>query len=376
MNESVGIVEPKKLTLQGKLDLECGQSLTDIEIVYETYGNLNQDSSNAILICHALSGNHHAAGIYEGEKRPGWWDSLIGPGKAIDTNKFYVVCPNNIGGCHGSLGPSSINKETGDYFGPDFPIITVKDWVRSQSLLSDSLGIEKWHAVVGGSLGGMQALEWSRLFPDKIKKAGIIAAAPKLSAQNIAFNEVARQAILNDPDFAAGRYLDTGQSPKQGLKLARMVGHITYLSEEAMKSKFGRDLKEEKLNFVYDAEFEIESYLRYQGDVFSENFDANTYLLMTKLLDYFDPADDHQGDLAKAFEAIEAQLLVVSFTTDWRFAPERSREIVNALIAAKKRVSYLEIDSPHGHDSFLFADEDYTKGLSSFWKIKWIQLRS
>ena len=233
-------------------------------------------------------------------------------------------------------------------------------------MLSDSLGIEKWHAVVGGSLGGMQALEWSRLFPDKIKKAGIIAAAPKLSAQNIAFNEVARQAILNDPDFAAGRYLDTGQSPKQGLKLARMVGHITYLSEEAMKSKFGRDLKEEKLNFVYDAEFEIESYLRYQGDVFSENFDANTYLLMTKLLDYFDPADDHQGDLAKAFEAIEAQLLVVSFTTDWRFAPERSREIVNALIAAKKRVSYLEIDSPHGHDSFLFADEDYTKGLSSF----------
>ena len=204
MNESVGIVEPKKLTLQGKLDLECGQSLRDIEIVYETYGNLNQDSSNAILICHALSGNHHAAGMHEGEKRPGWWDSLIGPGKAIDTNKFYVVCPNNIGGCHGSLGPSSINKETGDYFGPDFPIITVKDWVRSQSLLSDSLGIEKWHAVVGGRLGGMQALEWSRLFPNKIKKAGIIAAAPKLSAQNIAFNEVARQAILNDPDFAAG----------------------------------------------------------------------------------------------------------------------------------------------------------------------------
>ena len=366
MNESVGIVEPKKLILEGKLDLECGQSLEDIEIVYETYGNLNQDSSNAILICHALSGNHHAAGMYEGEKRTGWWDSLIGPGKAIDTDKFYVVCPNNIGGCHGSLGPSSKNSKNGEYFGPDFPIITVKDWVRSQALLSDSLGIKKWHAVVGGSLGGMQALEWSRLFPDRIKKAGIIAAAPKLSAQNIAFNEVARQAILNDPDFDSGRYLDTNKSPKQGLKLARMVGHITYLSEEAMKSKFGRDLKEDKLNFVYDAEFEIESYLRYQGDVFSENFDANTYLLMTKILDYFDPADEYEGDLSRAFESIKAQLLVVSFTTDWRFSPDRSKEIVNALIAAKKKVSYLEIESPHGHDSFLFADDRYAKGLSSF----------
>ena len=366
MNESVGIVEPKKLILEGKLDLECGQSLEDIEIVYETYGNLNQDSSNAILICHALSGNHHAAGMYEVEKRTGWLDSLIGPGKAIDTDKFYVVCPNKIGGCHGSLGPSSKNSKTGEYFGPDFPIITVKDWVRSQALLSDSLGITKWHAVVGGSLGGMQALEWSRLFPDRIKKAGIIAAAPKLSAQNIAFNEVARQAILNDPDFDSGRYLDTNKSPKQGLKLARMVGHITYLSEEAMKSKFGRDLKEDKLNFVYDAEFEIESYLRYQGDVFSENFDANTYLLMTKILDYFDPADEYEGDLSRAFESIKAQLLVVSFTTDWRFSPDRSKEIVNALIAAKKKVSYLEIESPHGHDSFLFADDRYAKGLSSF----------
>ena len=366
MNESVGIVEPKKLILEGKLDLECGQSLEDIEIVYETYGNLNQDSSNAILICHALSGNHHAAGVYEGEKRTGWWDSLISPGKAIDTDKFYVVCPNNIGGCHGSLGPSSKNSKTGEYFGPDFPIITVKDWVRSQALLSNSLGIKKWHAVVGGSLGGMQALEWSRLFPDRIKKAGIIAAAPKLSAQNIAFNEVARQAILNDPDFDSGRYLDTNKSAKQGLKLARMVGHITYLSEEAMKSKFGRDLKEDKLNFVYDAEFEIESYLRYQGDVFSESFDANTYLLMTKILDYFDPADEYEGDLSRAFESIKAQLLVVSFTTDWRFSPDRSKEIVNALIAAKKKVSYLEIQSPHGHDSFLFADDRYAKGLSSF----------
>ena len=366
MDDSLLLVEANKITLNGGLDLECGKTLITVELVYETYGSLNSDASNAILICHALSGNHHAAGTYEGEKRPGWWDSLIGPGKAIDTNKFFVVCPNNIGGCHGSIGPSSINTETGDYFGPDFPIITVKDWVRSQAMLSDYLGIDRWHAIVGGSLGGMQALEWSRLFPKRIKKAGIIAAAPKLSAQNIAFNEVARQAIVNDPDFNEGRYLDKNTSPKQGLRLARMVGHITYLSEEAMRSKFGRELREEKLNFGFDAEFEIESYLRYQGDVFSENFDANTYLIMTKILDYFDPASEFNGELAHAFRNIEAQILVVSFSTDWRFSPERSKEIVNALIEAKKNVSYLEINSPHGHDSFLFDEPDYVKGLASF----------
>ena len=368
MDDSLGLVEASKVTLEGSLDLECGKKLETIDLVYETYGSLNSDASNAILICHALSGNHHAAGKYEGEKRYGWWDSLIGPNKAIDTNKFFVVCPNNIGGCHGSIGPSSVNVETGDYFGPDFPIITVKDWVRSQAMLSDYLGISKWHAVVGGSLGGMQALEWSRLFPDRIKKAGVIAAAPRLSAQNIAFNEVARQAIINDPDFHEGRYLDKGKSPKQGLKLARMIGHITYLSEEAMRNKFGRELKEEKLSYGFDAEFEIESYLRYQGDIFSENFDANTYLLMTKILDYFDPASEFNGSLSNAFKDIEAQILIVSFSTDWRFAPERSKEIVNALIAAKKNVSYLEIDSPHGHDSFLFTNSDYVKGLSSFLK--------
>ena len=366
MSDSIGKVEPKKVTLEGKFNLECGQALNGLVLVYETYGALNNEATNAILICHALSGNHHAAGKYVGEEKSGWWDSLIGPGKAIDTNKFFVVCPNNIGGCHGSLGPSSINSETGEYFGPDFPIITVRDWVKSQAKLSDYLGIEKWHAVVGGSLGGMQALEWSYLFPKRIKKAGVIAAAPKLSAQNIAFNEVARQAIINDPDFNEGRYLDKNKSPKQGLKLARMVGHITYLSEEAMRSKFGRELKEEKLSFGFEAEFEIESYLRYQGDVFSENFDANTYLLMTKILDYFDPADEFEGNLVDALKPIEAQLLVISFTTDWRFSPQRSKEIVNALIEAKKNVSYLEIDSPHGHDSFLFADENYIKGLSAF----------
>ncbi len=366
MNDSLGIVEAIKVTLEGSLELECGKTLKNLDVVYETYGDLNSDASNAILVCHALSGNHHAAGRYEGEKKFGWWDSLIGPGKAIDTNRFFVVCPNNIGGCHGSIGPSSRNIETGEFFGPDFPIITVKDWVKSQAMLSDYLGINQWHAVVGGSLGGMQALEWSRLFPKRIKKAGVIAAAPKLSAQNIAFNEVARQAIIKDPDFQGGRYLDKETYPKQGLRLARMIGHITYLSEEAMRSKFGRELKEEKLNFGFDAEFEIESYLRYQGDIFSESFDANTYLLMTKILDYFDPANEFNGNLSDAFREIEAQLLIVSFSTDWRFAPERSREIVNALIEAKKNVSYLEINSPHGHDSFLFANSDYVKGLTSF----------
>ena len=366
MSDSIGLVEPKKVTLDKGLRLESGKELKKIELIYESYGTLNEDHSNAILICHALSGNHHAAGIYEDEKRAGWWDALIGPGKAIDTDKFYVVCPNNIGGCHGSTGPTSINQETGEIYGPNFPMITVKDWVKCQSMLSDHLKIKKWHAVVGGSLGGMQALEWSRLFPKRIKKAGVIAAVPKLSAQNIAFNEVARQAILNDPDFEEGRYLTKNKRPKQGLRLARMVGHITYLSEEAMRNKFGRELKEEKLSFGFDAEFEIESYLRHQGDVFSEKFDANTYLLMTKILDYFDPANEHEGDLAAAFNSIEAQILVMSFSTDWRFSPDRSKEIVNALIKAKKKVSYIEVNSPHGHDSFLFADDVYVKSLSSF----------
>ena len=366
MSNSIGKVKAKKIVLDGKLVLECGQEIDHIDIVYETYGTLNSEASNAILVCHALSGNHHAAGVYNNGDRPGWWDSLIGPGKAIDTEKFFVVCPNNIGGCHGSTGPISINKKTGESYGPDFPIITVEDWVRCQSMLSDSLDIKVWHAVVGGSLGGMQALEWSRLFPKRIKKAGIIASASKLSAQNIAFNEVARQAIINDPDFESGRYLEKNKFPKKGLGLARMIGHITYLSEEAMRNKFGRELKEEKLNFGYDAEFEVESYLRYQGDVFSESFDANTYLLMTKILDYFDPADKYEGNLSKSFQDIEAQLMVISFSTDWRFAPDRSKEIVNALIKAKKNVSYLEIESPHGHDSFLFANEEYVNGLSAF----------
>ena len=364
---SVGRVKTQSVKFEEKLVLESGNHLENLEMIFETYGNLNSEKTNAILVCHALSGNHHAAGYYkDSDERKGWWDSLIGPGKAIDTDKYFVVSPNNLGGCHGTTGPTSINEKTKEIYGPDFPIITVLDWVNCQALLADHLGVQVWHSVIGGSLGGMQALNWAITYPERIKKAGVIAAAPKLSAQNIAFNEVARQAIITDPDYQEGYYLKAGKSPKRGLRLARMVGHITYLSEEAMRDKFGRELKEGKLNFGFDAEFEVESYLRYQGDVFSKSFDANTYLLMTKLLDYFDPADKHNGNLVKAFEPIKAQVMVISFTSDWRFSPERSREISNALLEANKNVSYLEIESPHGHDSFLFAENRYVKAIKAF----------
>jgi homoserine O-acetyltransferase len=364
---SVGRVTAQSVEFKETLILESGDQLESLEIIFETYGNLNPDRTNAILVCHALSGNHHSAGYYKNpDERKGWWDSLIGPGKAIDTNKYFVVSPNNLGGCHGTTGPTSIDPKTQEIYGPDFPMITVSDWVNCQALLADHLGIQVWHSVIGGSLGGMQALNWSIAYPDRIKKAGIIAAAPKLSAQNIAFNEVARQAIITDPDYQDGYYLKVGKSPKRGLRLARMVGHITYLSDEAMRDKFGRELKEGKLNFGYGAEFEVESYLRYQGDIFSESFDANTYLLMTKLLDYFDPADKCNGNLVKAFEPIKAQVMVISFTSDWRFSPERSKEISDALLEANKNVSYLEIKSTHGHDSFLFSEDRYVRAIKAF----------
>jgi len=364
---SVGRVTAQSVEFKETLILESGDQLESLEMIFETYGNLNPERTNAILVCHALSGNHHSAGYYENpDERKGWWDSLIGPGKAIDTNKYFVVSPNNLGGCHGTTGPTSIDPKTQEIYGPDFPMITVSDWVNCQALLADHLGIQVWHSVIGGSLGGMQALNWSIAYPDRIKKAGIIAAAPKLSAQNIAFNEVARQAIITDPDYQDGYYLKSGKSPKRGLRLARMVGHITYLSDEAMRDKFGRELKEGKLNFGYGAEFEVESYLRYQGDIFSESFDANTYLLMTKLLDYFDPADKCNGNLVKAFEPIKAQVMVISFTSDWRFSPERSKEISDALLEANKNVSYLEIKSTHGHDSFLFSEDRYVRAIKAF----------
>ena len=434
---SVGVVTPQKFHFAEPLTLECNRTLPSFDLMVETYGTLNSDKSNAILICHALSGNHHAAGFHSvDDKKAGWWDNMIGPNKAIDTNRFYVVCVNNIGSCFGSTGPTTINPHSissddsidssdstannsnePQVYGPDFPLITIKDWVKTQAMLSDRLGIDVWHAIVGGSMGGMQALQWSVDYPDRLKRCVVIASTPKLSAQNIAFNEVARQSILSDPDFKDGRYIQAGTYPRRGLILARMVGHITYLTDDAMKAKFGRDLKSGKFMYGYDVEFQVESYLRYQGERFSENFDANTYLLMTKALDYFDPTRDYSSAVAKdntesavplensiaasvesskanaqneledavatiediesdrqqelsalkaAFAHTQCQYLVVSFTTDWRFAPERSQEIVDALMATGKPVSYINIDAPHGHDSFLFDIPRYMGAVRGF----------
>jgi homoserine O-acetyltransferase len=365
--DSVGLVEPQKLAFDTPLALDCGRNLPGYELVYETYGKLNADASNAILICHALSGDHHAAGYHSmDDRKPGWWESCIGPGKPIDTNHFFVVSPNNLGGCKGSTGPMSINPEKNKPYGPDFPIVTVKDWVRSQARLADALGIEQWAAVIGGSLGGMQAIQWAIDFPKRLRHCVVIAAAPKLSAQNIGFNEVARQAIMSDPEFHQGHYYEHNVIPRRGLMLARMLGHITYLSDESMRSKFGRDLREGKLNFGFDVDFQVESYLRYQGQSFVEKFDANTYLLMTKALDYFDPAADFDNDLAQALAQAEAQFLVVSFTSDWRFAPKRSREIVKALLDSQKDVSYAEIEAHHGHDAFLIPIPDYLEVFNTY----------
>ncbi|HIQ52457.1 MAG TPA: homoserine O-acetyltransferase [Pseudomonas pachastrellae] len=366
--DSVGLVTPQRHTFTEPLSLACGKQLPSYDLVYETYGELNTSASNAVLICHALSGHHHAAGYHSlDERKPGWWDNCIGPGKAIDTNRFFVVSLNNLGGCHGSTGPSSINPETGNSYGASFPVLTVEDWVHSQARLADVLGITQWAAVVGGSLGGMQALQWAISYPERIRHCVAIATAPKLSAQNIAFNEVARQAIITDPDFHNGDYATFGVIPKRGLMLARMVGHITYLSDDSMGAKFGRDLRSDQLNYdLTSVEFEVESYLRYQGQEFSGRFDANTYLLMTKALDYFDPAGAHGGDLARTLADIKARCLVMSFTTDWRFSPARSRELVDALLAARKEVSYLEIEAAQGHDAFLLPIPRYIEALSGY----------
>jgi homoserine O-acetyltransferase len=367
-HDSVGLVTPQVVYFAEPLALACGRSLADYQLVIETYGELNAARSNAVLICHALSGHHHAAGYHSAdERKPGWWDSCIGPGKPIDTNKFFVVSLNNLGGCNGSTGPTSLNPATGKPFGADFPVLTVEDWVHSQARLADYLGIEQWAAVVGGSLGGMQAMQWTISYPDRVRHCLAIASAPKLSAQNIAFNEVARQAILTDPDFHEGRFQEKGVIPKRGLMLARMVGHITYLSDDSMGEKFGRELKTDKLNYdFYSVEFQVESYLRYQGEEFSTRFDANTYVLMTKALDYFDPAAAYGGDLAKTLSGVKADFCVMSFTTDWRFSPARSREIVDALTAARKNVCYLEIDAPQGHDAFLMPIPRYLQAFNSY----------
>ena len=355
-SQSVGIVTPQVVHFDTPLPLACGRDLPAYDLIYETYGELNDQHSNAILVCHALSGHHHAAGYHSADdKKPGWWDECIGPGKPIDTNRFFVVSLNNIGGCHGSTGPSSLNPDTGKPWGPDFPPLRARDWVNSQVRLADYLGINCWAAVIGGSLGGMQAMRWSLEYPERIRHCIVIAAAMKLSAQNLAFNEVARQAILSDPEFADGRYQESDTIPAQGLALARMVGHITYLSDDAMASKFGRDLRSGTLEQGDEsqAEFQVQSYLRYQGSQFSGNFDANTYILMTRALDYFDLAREYDNDPVAAFRHAQCSFLVISFSTDWRFSPQRSREIVDALIAADRPVTYAEIEADEGHDAFL-----------------------
>ena len=369
MNNSIGIVSAQRAHFDIPLACKSGAVLPCYELVYETYGTLNADKSNAVLVCHALSGHHHVAGYYADDpKNIGWWDTMIGPGKPIDTNKFFVIGLNNLGGCHGSTGPSSINPATGKPYGASFPLVTVEDWVESQARLADQLGIQQFAAVLGGSLGGMQALQWSLSFPERVRHVLAIACAPRLTAENIAFNDVARNAILTDPDFHGGNFYQHGVVPTRGLRLARMLGHITYLSDDAMADKFGRGLRLGKLSYNYEVEFEIESYLRYQGDKFAAYFDANTYLLMTKALDYFDPAREYDDDLNKAFAVARANFLVLSFTTDWRFSPERSRAIVKALLHNRLNVSYGEITSNHGHDSFLMQHDHYHQVMQVYFE--------
>ena len=364
---SVGVVTPQKAQFAEPLLLKSGATLPGFELAFETYGELNASRSNAVLVCHALNAAHHVAGTYADQpENIGWWDNMVGPGKPLDTDRFFVIGVNNLGGCHGSTGPQSQNPATGKPWGGDFPVVTVEDWVEAQARLADRLGIPSFAAVMGGSLGAMQALQWTLSFPDRIRHSIVIAAAPRLSAQNIAFNEVARQAITTDPDFHAGHYYEHGVVPRAGLRLARMLGHITYLSDDAMMEKFGRTLRSGALGFNFDTDFEIESYLRYQGDKFSTYFDANTYLRITKALDYFDPAADFGGDLAAAMARAKAAFLIVSFTSDWRFSPERSREIVRALLENRRVLSYLEIDAPHGHDAFLMDDARYMSAVRAY----------
>ncbi len=366
-SRSVGPVSPKTLVFEKPLVLKSGQSFGPYHLVYETYGALNADRSNAVLICHALNASHHVAGYpADDPKQLGWWDNMVGPGKPVDTNHFFVIGVNNLGSCFGSTGPASINPATGQPYGADFPVVTVDDWVHAQARLADALGIDVFAAVMGGSLGGMQALQWAIAYPKRVRHAIVIASTPKLSAQNIAFNEVARRAIINDPDFHQGHYYAKQTVPRLGLSVARMIGHITYLSDDDMAEKFGRQLRgSNDYRFGFDVEFEIESYLRYQGEKFSTYFDANTYLLITRALDYFDPAKDYGHDLGAALAGLECESLLVSFTTDWRFPPERSREIVEAMLAKNKRVTYAEIDAPHGHDAFLMDDPRYHRLIAA-----------
>ena len=369
MINSVGAVTPRRMRFDQPLSFRSGGTLERYEVMYETYGTLNAERSNAVLVCHALNAAHHVAGFYaEDPTNIGWWDNIIGPGKPLDTNKFFVIGMNNLGGCFGTTGPASLDPARGTPYGSRFPVVTVEDWVESQARLMDRLGIRRLAAVRGGSLGAMQALGWTLAYPERVGHAIVIAAAPKLSAQNIAFNEVARQAITTDPEFHGGDFYAHGTLPRRGLRLARMIGHITYLSDDAMMEKFGRALRSGKLNFHFDVDFEVESYLRYQGDKFAEYFDANTYLLITRALDYFDPALEYDGNLSAALARAQAGFLVVSFTSDWRFAPSRSREIVKALLDNRRRVSYAEIDAPHGHDAFLLTETRYHRIVQGYFE--------
>ncbi len=360
---SLGLITPQQMHFGAPLPLQSGAALANCTLTYETYGRLNAARSNAVLVCHALNASHHVAGT-DAAGNKGWWDNLVGPGKPLDTERFFVIGVNNPGSCFGSTGPMHVNAATGRTYGADFPVLTVEDWVDAQALLVQRLGISQLAAVLGGSLGGMQALAWTLRHPQAVRHCIAVATAPNLSAQNIAFNEVARRAIVTDPDFHGGHYYGQGVIPKRGLRVARMIGHITYLAEDAMDSKFGRALKAAALSYsTQEVEFQIEGYLRHQGDKFSEYFDANSYLLITRVLDYFDPAAQHGGDLARAFaqhpQTREKRFLIVSFTTDWRFSPARSREIVKALVDNGIHVSYAEIAAPHGHDAFLLEDPRY-----------------
>ena len=372
------IATHQSLHFEARLPLQSGASIRAYDLAFETYGTLNADQSNAVLICHALNASHHVAGVYAGQaKSEGWWDSMIGPGKPVDTNRFFVIGVNNLGSCFGSTGPMHINPDSADgqVYGADFPVVTVEDWVDAQARLLDRLGIDTLAAVMGGSLGGMQALAWALRYPQRVRRAVAVASAPNLTAENIAFNEVARRAITTDPDFHGGHFYRHGVVPKRGLRIARMIGHITYLSDDVMNAKFGRQLRhavqDAAANTDYrystqEVEFQIESYLRYQGDKFADYFDANTYLLITRALDYFDPARKFDGSLTKALAAARSKFLLISFVTDWRFAPSRSREIVKALLDNQRDVSYAEIDAPHGHDAFLLDDVRYHGVVRSY----------
>ena len=372
------IATPQSLHFEAPLPLRSGASIRAYDLAFETYGTLNADRSNAVLICHALNASHHVAGVYADQpKSEGWWDSMIGPGKPVDTNRFFVIGVNNLGSCFGSTGPMHINPDSADgqVYGADFPVVSVEDWVDAQARLLDQLGIRTLAAVMGGSLGGMQALAWTLQYPSRVRRAVVVASAPNLTAENIAFNEVARRAITTDPDFHGGHFYRHGVVPKRGLRIARMIGHITYLSDDVMNAKFGRQLRHAvqdaaaSTDYRYstqDVEFQIESYLRYQGDKFADYFDANTYLLITRALDYFDPARTYSGSLTQALAAARSKFLLVSFVTDWRFAPARSREIVKALLDNQRDVSYAEIDAPHGHDAFLLDDVRYHSVVRSY----------